>query len=42
MAKLQRTCPLLVVDGEGRAEGLLTIDVLEQLLSSEAAEARSR
>src|SRR5436309_3105381 len=34
--------PLLVVDGEGRAEGLLTIDVLEQLLSSEAAEARSR
>jgi len=32
--------PLLVVDGQDRVEGLLTIDILERLLSAEAAEAR--
>ena len=32
--------PLLVVDGGGRANGLLTLELLEQLLSAEAAESR--
>jgi osmoprotectant transport system ATP-binding protein len=33
--------PLLVVDGQDQVEGLLTIDILEQLLSTEAAEGGS-
>jgi osmoprotectant transport system ATP-binding protein len=33
--------PLLVVDGQDRVEGLLTLEMLEQLLSAEAAESRS-
>jgi len=33
--------PLLVVDGQDHVDGLLTIDVLEQLLAAEAAEAAS-
>ena len=30
--------PLTVLDGDGRVEGLLTLGVIEQLLSDEAGE----
>jgi hypothetical protein len=33
--------PLLVVDGQDRVEGLVTLELLEQLLASEAAESRT-